>query len=93
MNEHVVPFLNTEDGTVKRLKYVSIRTEDINELQTEVNAKIEDGYYVEYYQVTRYFGRFVFSIRMEKIIDEDPSIIAGLPTMKFVLPENNTPTP
>ena len=58
MNEHVVPFLNTEDGTCQEIKYVSIRTEDINELQTEVNAKIEDGYYVEYYQVTRYFGRF-----------------------------------
>ena len=84
MNEYVVPFLNTEDGTVKTLKYVPIRTEDINELQTEVNAKIEEGYYVEHYQVTRYFGRFVFSVRMEKIIDEDPSVTAGLPTIKFV---------
>ncbi len=83
MNKYVVPFMNSEDGSEKSLEYMHILTYDIEEVWRKTNALSKEGYYVSSYNVTRYYGRFVFSVCMERIIGEDPSITKWLPTLKF----------
>ncbi len=83
MNKYVVPFLNSEDGSEKKLEYIHIHTYDIEEVRAQTDALGREGYYVSSYNVTRYYGRFIFWVCMERIIGEDTSITKWLPTLKF----------